>query len=827
MNNPNKILRYQQTIFYFPDYNLVQTPRGSSKLTHSLSTAAPTEDSSSPSTTDLPSISPLLKPSSKEMAEPVSPRDSSSLPDGSTTPSNSTTGPVQEIALTTSLSSLESKDQRLVLDLISQLRKCGLSGDISLPQMVVCGQQSAGKSSLLEALTEVPFPRNDDVCTRYATVIHIRKADTKSLSIKIIPGDNRSDNEKATIVAFEKSIASFGELPGVMEEAMVVMGIKKLQKSGRTFAEDVLSIEIEGPDRPQLTVVDIPGLIATATGTATDEDVALVGAITDRYISEPRTICLAVVAGGSHHATQTILEKIKKVDPKGNRTLGIITKPDRIDGDGSKRTYLELAQNLDIHLKLGWHVIKNREAHEADYTLEQRKESESKWFSASVFKALPPDHVGIDSLRKRLSQLLFEHIRRELPKLRAEVEGKLETFEQALKLMGKCRSTPQQCKTFLTEMSMRYYQTCKAAVDGHYEGGHFHQGIEYTSNDTTISRRTRAVIQSLNIEFETAVRKHGHKYHIDNPDSNDFEYEDEENDEGLEDGEGSGSENEFETPDHVSGFQWPSEPETMNKAAALVWVQNKMKSTRGKELVGNFNPLLIGELFWEQSSRWHEFAAAHVERVAGVCSDFLQNLLTEECPSDIQDRVWDIIEDALKRRRQAADEELSKIKEDLEDHPTNYNHYYTDTITKFRRAEQAKLLTKAVREATSTSSVFDHMETSVNIPEAVANFSKSSHTDMESYASEEALMSLMSLYKVKQKVFIDVITVQVIERHMIRRLEQIFSPIIISEMADEEAMSIAGEPLEAQNERARLEVKVGKLREGRAAFRKLVGGRLR
>ncbi|TVY87611.1 Interferon-induced GTP-binding protein [Lachnellula willkommii] len=376
------------------------------------------------------------------MAEPVSPKDSSSLPDGSTTPSNSTTGPVQEIALTTSLSSLESKDQRLVLDLISQLRKCGLSGDISLPQMVVCGQQSAGKSSLLEALTEVPFPRNDDVCTRYATVIHIRKADTKSLSIKIIPGDNRSDNEKATIVAFEKSIASFGELPGVMEEAMVVMGIKKLQKSGRTFAEDVLSIEIEGPDRPQLTVVDIPGLIATATGTATDEDVALVGAITDRYISEPRTICLAVVAGGSHHATQTILEKIKKVDPKGNRTLGIITKPDRIDGDGSKRAFLELAQNLDIQLKLGWHVIKNREAHEADHTLEQRKESESKWFSASVFKALPPDHVGIDSLRKRLSQLLFEHIRRELPKLKAEVEGKLETFEQALKLMGKCRSTP-------------------------------------------------------------------------------------------------------------------------------------------------------------------------------------------------------------------------------------------------------------------------------------------------------------------------------------------------------------------------------------------------
>ncbi|TVY29241.1 Interferon-induced GTP-binding protein Mx [Lachnellula hyalina] len=767
------------------------------------------------------------------MADSVSPRESSSLPSGSITPIDSPTGPVQDIALNTSLSNLESKDQRVVLDLITQLRKCGLSGDISLPQMVVCGQQSSGKSSLLEALTEVPFPTHDDVCTRYATVIHIRKADTKSLSIKIIPGDNRSGDEKAMIVAFEKSIASFGELPGVMEEAMGVMGIKKLQKSGRIFAEDVLSIEVEGPDRPQLTVVDIPGLIATATGGATDEDVALVDAITDRYISEPRTICLAVVAGGSHHATQTILEKVKKVDPKGDRTLGIITKPDRIDGEGSQRAFLELAQNLDIHLKLGWHIIKNRENTEGDYTLEQRKESEAKWISGSVFNILPSDHLGIDALIKRLSRVLFEHIRRELPKLKAEVEGKLETFEQTSKLMGKSRSTPQQCRTFLTEMSMRYYQTCKAAVDGHYEGGYFHQGVEYTSNETTISPRIRAVIQSLNIEFETAIRKHGHKYHIANmathePDSNNRYYENEENNStstGLEDGEGSYRENKSGNPDSIFDFQWPRAPETMNKADALVWVQMKMKSTRGKELVGNFNPLLIGELFWEQSSRWHKFAAAHVERVASICADFLKNLLKAECPSDMQDQVWDIIEDALKLRREAADEELAKIKEDLEDHPINYNHYYTDTITKLHREEQEKLLTEAIENATSYNKKF--MNANVDISQAVASFSKRSNVDMESYASEEVLMSLMSLYKVKQKVFIDVITVQVIERHIIRSLENIFSPLIISDMADEEALSVAGEAVEVRDERARLSVMIGKLREGRAAFGKLVGGRLR
>jgi len=46
-------------------------------------------------------------------------------------------------------------------------------------------------------------------------------------------------------------------------------------------------------------------------------------------------------------------------------------------------------------------------------------------------------------------------------------------------------------------------------------------------------------------------------------------------------------------------------------------------------------------------------------------------------------------------------------------------------------------------------------------------------------------------------------------------------------MADEEALSVAGEAVEVRDERARLSVMIGKLREGRAAFGKLVGGRLR
>jgi hypothetical protein len=91
----------------------------------------------------------------------------------------------------------------------------------------------------------------------------------------------------------------------------------------------VLSIEIKGPSRPQLTLVDIPDLPANATKGVIDVEVKMVAEITDRCISQSLTICLAVISAINDHANQPILTKIRQYDPDGDPTLGIITKPDR------------------------------------------------------------------------------------------------------------------------------------------------------------------------------------------------------------------------------------------------------------------------------------------------------------------------------------------------------------------------------------------------------------------------------------------------------------------------------------------------------------------
>lgn len=80
--------------------------------------------------------------------------------------------PIDSEAVTTSsLQALQSADQRKVMDIVDKLRRTGLNGIVELPQLVVCGDQSSGKSSVLEAITEIPFPRKENLCTRFATEV--------------------------------------------------------------------------------------------------------------------------------------------------------------------------------------------------------------------------------------------------------------------------------------------------------------------------------------------------------------------------------------------------------------------------------------------------------------------------------------------------------------------------------------------------------------------------------------------------------------------------------------------------------------------------------
>ena len=88
------------------------------------------------------------------------------------------------------------------LEKIDKLFACGVGDLISLPQIVVVGDQSSGKSSVLEGLIRKPLPRDSGLCTRFATQIIFKRSTTETISVSIIPSTDATDEHKMRLSAW-------------------------------------------------------------------------------------------------------------------------------------------------------------------------------------------------------------------------------------------------------------------------------------------------------------------------------------------------------------------------------------------------------------------------------------------------------------------------------------------------------------------------------------------------------------------------------------------------------------------------------------------------
>lgn len=119
------------------------------------------------------------------------------------------------------------------------------------------------------------------------------------------------------------------------------MGLKEAgvsDEGANTFSDDVLKIEICGPNQQHLSVIDVPGIFRNTTvGMTTDSDMEIVKNMVNHYMKNPRSIILAVIPANVDVATQEILKMAEKCDAKGQRTLGVLTKPDLVDRGAEHR----------------------------------------------------------------------------------------------------------------------------------------------------------------------------------------------------------------------------------------------------------------------------------------------------------------------------------------------------------------------------------------------------------------------------------------------------------------------------------------------------------
>lgn len=266
------------------------------------------------------------------------------------------------------LRQLLTADQEELLDLIDKFREYRLNEIVDLPELVVCGKQSSGKSSVLEAISQLTFPRGEKACTTFATELILRRGHP-SVKVSIRPASSGDP------------IEDFQPTPGAIEDfgTMINEAKRHLMNQHRgSFAasifEETLQIEVCNPHWPPLTLVDLPGLIQSTNENQPKADIDKIHTLVHGYMQRPKTVILAVVEANDDTANQRVLEMAKELDPSRSRTMGIITKPDKIvHGSSMEREFVRCAQNKHekYQFELGWHVVRNRDFNEEGASVEE------------------------------------------------------------------------------------------------------------------------------------------------------------------------------------------------------------------------------------------------------------------------------------------------------------------------------------------------------------------------------------------------------------------------------------------------------------------------
>lgn len=409
-----------------------------------------------------------------------------------------------------------------VLAQIDKLRELNVGHMVSLPQLVVVGDQSSGKSSVLESLTGFSFPRATGLCTRYATTITCSRENHTSVTISIIPRPDADKETQERLRDFHHCVEDIrtADFAAIFDKANRAMGIRPASSDKDsdeddtgfvTFSEDTLKIEITGPDQEHLTVIDVPGIFRTATpGQTTESDIQLVDNMVKNYIKDSRTIILAVIPCNVDIATQEILKLAKDADENGVRTMGVLTKPDLVVEQATQKAVLDLIQGKRNDLKLGYCVVKNKGADEDNVSLATRHRMEKAFFKNEPWSRVSSSgRVGIDALKKRLSELLVDISRREYPKVKVEIQKMLNRSSKTLAAMGVSRGDEISQRAFLGGMAARFEKVAGYALNAYYTEDPIFQ------QDSSMKLITRII--ELNETFAKELRLRGHAHHFDEP----------------------------------------------------------------------------------------------------------------------------------------------------------------------------------------------------------------------------------------------------------------------------------------------------------------------
>ncbi|MBE3043810.1 dynamin family protein [Candidatus Bathyarchaeota archaeon] len=563
-----------------------------------------------------------------------------------------------------------------------------------------------------------------------------------------------------------------------------------------------------------------------AHGPTTDRDITLVRRMVESHICDPRTIILAVLPANVDFATQEILTLAKKYDPDGERTLGVLTKPDLVTESSGKQVVCNLVLGKRMPLRLGYYLVCNRGPDDDG----RRPDERELMFSEAPWNALPRDRLGRDALKMTLSALLAGLTKSVFGALRQEIQRELEKAQRQLDAMGSPRETENQQRIFLSSIAGKFQELVGAARLGHYS--------QNDAFEDDAELRLCTSIVNLADDFVQGFADMGHAYR--------FEAEEEMPRAGVkvehvpmevvidpaprlelysEDvSERSSPVSVTMSPtpvaapfdDDISDLLYDLPDYGSPKSGIQDWIADLHKRYRGPELTSP-GPAILGSAFKAQSVRWDSIARYLVSDCIRAVHAFIRHALSLLCPSsNLANGLWDSISDKVISRYKASLEQaayLTRIERCLS--PYTLNQLFSAEVVRTRS-------TRLCNKLKDNSSPYGHHEGGTMAISINALHHLAEHEANASHANHEIHDALKAYYKIAAKRFQDNLYMQAVSHGLVSGEETplgVFSQEWVIGLGADKLDELVGDSESARGLRREVEGWKGDLEKAMAILR--------
>ncbi|CAF4820674.1 unnamed protein product, partial [Rotaria magnacalcarata] len=341
---------------------------------------------------------------------------------------------------------------------------------ITLPEIVVVGDQSVGKSSVLEAISGIQLPRAQNICTRCPLELRMKTA---------------QDKEYATIRSGVSCTTDkrIDDLSKIADE--VTRLTSEIAGEGANVSQNPIYLTVFKRDiLYDLTLVDLPGITRNPLPGQAENIHEQILQLINKYIEPPTAIVLHVIPASVDFTTSESMKLAKAFDPSCQRQLIAASKIDKYDKG--------IAEKLQGHglgsmeLQLGCVAVLNRNQHEIDdnVSFDDMKQREKEFFShhKDAFQHLPEEFKGSEQLVRRLATIQQERIRSTFPDIIKKLRKQITEKKAQLKKIPLSMNTENECWTNFQSMINAYRESIHDKVKGEYDQV---SSIEITSLPTT------------------------------------------------------------------------------------------------------------------------------------------------------------------------------------------------------------------------------------------------------------------------------------------------------------------------------------------------------